>query len=377
MKIQPQHLKSYYFENKTTIIKSVISIYPGLAAVFFAFSSSRIVNSSRNFLTGGHQVDWYVLLYWITLIAWVIYYFRILLKENETNKKNIQENREYLDEIKSAIHNAPNPKTFDQYYILFKAIEEYLISPLRGEKVTKDDYHEFFQIILERICSFTNFYNKREIIYGASIMLYVENTIKDEKLQALKKSPKWLHFKKVENNSIMGILRGVPGLTFSNFSKDGKSKRNIPSLIFPIIKNNEGKVDMNMLLPGACRSAEVGIDIFNDVSDIGKYYGHLSANEQRVAKDYFSSSGSDIKSIASFAIRIGGLSKKDREKLENENKLPIVGVLNIDSNEPFVLGPESVYHSTYWSLIMPILYLLSPFLKEYKDLYINELIEEN
>lgn len=110
-------------------------------------------------------------------------------------------------------------------------------------------------------------------------------------------------------------------------------------------------------LPGAptALAGEDPASVQEDTARMADQCRHLGPVADEVG-EYFGASGEgkDIKSIASF--RIG-----PREEP--------VGVLNIDSSETNVLGPDDQFYLTFRALIAPTLEMLAPVVKEYALLY--------
>jgi hypothetical protein len=110
-------------------------------------------------------------------------------------------------------------------------------------------------------------------------------------------------------------------------------------------------------LPGAPTAvmSDGGGSVEENTHSMAEQCRHLGPVADEVA-EYFSEKGEgrDIKSLASF--RIG---PKDAP----------VGVLNIDSSEPNVLGRDEEFYVTFHALLSPMLELLRPAVVEFAALY--------
>lgn len=358
------------WSNRNTIIKALISMYPGIAAVFLAFNKDRIVDNSR--INARADFDFLVLFYWIFLFLWIVNYFRTLLKESDANKKNIADNKDTLRDIKSAILRAPNPMIFSEYNFRFKKIISNF-NVLRyylngGGKQAKEAYEAALVKNLNEICELTQiFFQRDNVICGANIMLYIQNNDENARIvNHLISEKKLMHFGDLRIEAYHGILYGVEKLKFSNKISDEKEViRDVPTVSLPILVNDKNP------LPGACKAAIAGEAIINDVSQIEKNYQDFGRDVRDKERDFFLKDSVHVKSYVSIAIPKSGIPFS----VIQEKGLPaVIGVLNIDCNQKNIVGEVEEYHETYYCLIKPIISHFSSILDEYLEKFRSELI---
>src|ERR1700755_1031107 len=85
-------------------VKTLLSIYPGLAAVLLAFYKDSIVRITKSavHIAGINESlkTTLVILYWIALVVWLTIYFRTLFREYKASLNSTAQNKKLLDEIK-------------------------------------------------------------------------------------------------------------------------------------------------------------------------------------------------------------------------------------------------------------------------------------
>jgi hypothetical protein len=172
-------------------IKVAVSIYPGLAAVLLAFFKDPITEKTSNAFQyiralgaspyNTYQLNLWVLIYWLFLLIWVYFYFKAILNESETNRKNISD-------ITGAIHNAPNPEIFVTYKVMIeeifddvqalkeniKEVQASEIEEAQIKNILIETYETTFQLILKKVCNLAqSFAGKTDAVYGANIMRFI------------------------------------------------------------------------------------------------------------------------------------------------------------------------------------------------------------
>lgn len=357
-------------------IKVAVSIYPGLAAVLLAFFKDYIIDKTTNaFLYikaigtpdyDEYTINWWVFVYWSLVFVWVYFYFKAILNESDTNKKNIAD-------ITSAIHNAPNPEIFLTYKIMIEQIFDDVqalkenIKDVRSKhtdqakvkEILLQTYATTFRLILGKVCELAqSFSGKSDAIYGANIMRFIpaDNEKHLAEINNLKEKGGWIHYEMVDtNNYIEGVVTVLPDLVYP-----GSQQRTVPQVTLPIFKNNGS--DEEFLLPGACYAVKYGTSIINDTAH---EYDTRDLSTKKEAAQFFTGVGASIKSICSINIPFPNRSIK---KLRAENKILTIGVLNIDCDKRNVLSTEEKYYSTFFSLLKPITQLLATRLAQYFEL---------
>ncbi len=100
--------------------------------------------------------------------------------------------------------------------------------------------------------------------------------------------------------------------------------------------------------------------VINNVHDV-KNYMHLETEERDLIKTYWETQASDVMSVISIRIPF------------NDQDINFAGVLNIDCTNPFPLGESDEFHATYWSLMLPIMQQITPYIRKYQSMYIADL----
>ena len=369
----------FLIEN-TRFLKLVVSIYPGVAAVWLAFFKDPIVESTKraaHYLQGRPGTNLYTinlitLLYWILLVIWVFCYFSYVTNESSANRKATHE-------VRAAIFRCPNPNIYAEYRTFFKQIMKF-IHQIEGDNTAKQNVN--LHKILQHICLLTSTYinqNDDETIYGANFMIYFPTCLNDKLILKFRDNKdEWIHLEKTELDSFVGVLHLVPELVYKTPPVSAKSKRIVSqptqpingSISLPVVFAHDEEIDIEHTknIPGAPRAAMSEQFLFSDVRDYSSY-SHLGIPECINAKNYWEVKQTEIRSIYSFAIPFSWPELKSN----NGDMLDIIGVLNIDSTKIDILGTDQEYHTTFNSLLYPILCQLGPYLKNYYDIYVKEL----
>lgn len=103
------------------------------------------------------------------------------------------------------------------------------------------------------------------------------------------------------------------------------------------------------------------MSVHEDTRSIATEWKHLDEHARRQLTYHFSSAGAGahVRSFGSF--RIGD---KDRA----------VGVLNIDSDQPNLLGIDRLYYLTFHTLVSPFIHMLEQPVQEYERLARQSLV---
>lgn len=343
----------------TKVLKFIVSVYPGFAAVILAFYREPIINSSRHAAhylqrmpgTKGYTIDGWVLLYWVLLICWIICYFTFVTNESEGNKKNISENQQMLDQINVAIHYAPDPKTFSFSLLkvgnIFTRLQE-----LNLNKKNMPDKHEAlfekaFVGILELISEITKgFAKKTKAKYTANLMYYIEGNKNNlPYIQKLKSNTaKWAYSKRTEVESVVFVLHGIKEINEAVIP-------DFPDIALAVCKE-ELDGELNIKIPGAPDAVYNEFVVTNSFEELYSASGKFKDDVKNAFKLHFEKS-----TVNSFiSIRIPD---------PDDPSLPCLGVINIDCTETYPLGREGSYYETYYSLLNPIIFLISRHFKDY------------
>lgn len=366
-----------------TGVKFLASIYPAIAAVWLIFVREEIYNNTTTwidlvrsgeiwkdfllilsgddgYLYREYCVDSVTVYYLVIVLIWLRVYFFFVTNESAKNEERTRK-------LEATILRAPNPQIFKENILLNKKVFKYL-SVLKNPKPTRNVYDITFQYLLEDICYLTRaFMNKLDgdsEIYGANIMLYIETDKHKNLVEFLRSKDNCLHFRDTEISKIAGLLRLVPGLVSHSTKRDKVEQDNTSFITLPVVRapNIEKFYEENV--PGAPLATFAGEFIINDVLDENNYY-HLKSAERSITRSYWKDRAPEVRSVISIRIPFNGApTGKD---------FSIVGVLNIDSTRPFPLGNDNEFHPTYWSLVLPLMQQIAPYLEEYHKLYLSDL----
>jgi hypothetical protein len=373
MKFRLKDWDPFRVEN-TRFLKGIVSIYPGVAAVLLAFYKDAIVGATRaakdywRHKPGSYTLDLWVFCYWVSVVVWIYCYFRFVTNESQASAKT-------TEGLKGAIFRAPNPKVFFEYRTFYKGLMRQF-NELDFTELDKCEVN--LRVILDLICQLTTSYISRrdnDEIYGANIMLYLPIKLHRKIVEKLREKPaEWIHLRQTELSTFNGVLYFVPELAVKGKTESDEEltspQKLPPTISLPVIKCANEVENANRNIPGAPRAATEGNFIFSDTRDTGAY-SHLGQQEVKNAKNYWEQQLPNIHSIVSF-----GIPHKWAQDGSGDNIIDIVGVLNIDSTKRDILGTETEYHPTYYSLVYPVLCQLGPALVKYYELYIKKLDAE-
>ena len=388
-----------FIDRYYSLIKSFTTIYTLVFTVLVAFTKSHLLENisagiqflkdrrveenllSYNYLNDGRSLDYYSFLLVIGTLFWLWCVFRIFFHEHQKTIQN-------FERVEAAIHNCPDLNVFDTHPITFEEVQRKLViaglyasSNDKSSEEILNSYNQTFQSILRKLCEITNFFqSKKTASYGGNIMIYVENDGSPEIHNLIKyiKSTdyekkddriktEFLHFKDRDVESFAGILHMVSGLVATNdMGNLVQSNINAPLVSIPVLKEVEGQT--YLVLPGAANAVIDGESIFDDSSKLNEYYADFSKTTKGEADKFFNKQGRHIKSFVSIAVP---------RLLVSEGEGSVVGVVNIDCNRPHIIGRDKNYYHTYYSLVKPIVALLSEHLELYMQHYLNYLKERN
>lgn len=126
-----------------------------------------------------------------------------------------------------------------------------------------------------------------------------------------------------------------------------KAERAVPLIALPVPKEARDKQGRWKALPGAPMTylddqPAVHLDLEQFVADCEKF-GNFTASRIEEISEYFKNEGREVQSFASY-------------------KVGPNAVLNIDCSEPYLLGDELEFISTFSSLLLPVQLLLAELL---------------
>ena len=185
--------------------------------------------------------------YYSFLAFWVVYLTYHYEKTNQTRESELEN---AFTDIKSAVYNAPNRDSFDEYGVLYQSIlfADYQYRKSDFTKVDKAKHERVIRTYLEFICEFVaRFMGDKNEMFSANIMFYhVPRTKADfEHLSVIYKKDEWI-YKSIDNfNSLEGVFFVDLNLCFPEDSK------NDVKIYLPFVDEDffDGKQ-----IPGACQA---------------------------------------------------------------------------------------------------------------------------
>ncbi len=272
--------------------------------------------------------------------------------------------------LNSAIHFAPNPKIFAKYTVIY----EFIRNKVSEHKATKKTianvedgdlhYKKMFHEILSAVCQLTKQYrNDHDSEFCANIMVYYSELKEPKRFKNIRQSKAYLGADYPGEVFVTAFLEGLPELIYSTSNE----RYSMPLITLPIFTTLE---DENSLFyfPGAC-------EVLNDVKTEANVINRTKDFENPELINSFhpliqTSLALFFKDMAKGTI--GSSVSIDIPVINPEtgNNIPLIGVLNIDSNREFILGEVIEYNSTFYSLLVPIASQISFLLDDYL-LYLN------
>lgn len=299
-------------------------------------ASRRVVFGPRS---GG--ISWPVTGFYVVVVAWA----RLLYLRHVAEHREREEHRKYLRE---ATHHGASNDVFHIYPEQFSAAESVLKTVLREDYSDADEEAKAIATTLRKVLKLcaritSKFADANDSVrYSANIMLVATpaplgtgNVYPQPLLDALR-------FHDPDDVIDLGGLLYLPAELAWNAGEDHPtSKKQLISIPFPEWPNTpSGK---KRALPGAPSALfGAGRDVLADTRDVD--HTRYAIDDQYVQEfdEYFEPDGLGA-SVRSFvSMRIG---------VESENP---IGVLNIDCDEPEVLG-RTQYPQTYFAIMFPFL----------------------
>lgn len=342
---------------RNTWFKFSGAIFPGIGAVLLVFLRDSLLAGKLTFA---------VISYIALLFIWVIVYYIFIINENNTNKKNIQENKESLTKIKddldNSISNAPSSTFIKESLTISNSIYDIIQGVNFKRKtlaISLEDYETEIDKILTKICRLTQLFSKKDdATYTANLMFYIKSNEANlkhiEEIMDEKHKDGFIYNREFRPQFIKFILESVTPQTAGKI----ESSNYIPTYLAVGIEN-----DIEIQVPGAPDAADKAMAIVNSTAFAKEE--DLNQFDEKVkikARNYFNIRGNKVKSLLSIKIPNPALPDKTAKE---QKILPIIGVLNIDCNKEYPLGGEIRFAFTYLMVVEPILRQFAELLVHY------------
>jgi hypothetical protein len=303
-----------------------------------------IRDATRRFFYGPRgDVEWLVLAFWTVALLWT----RALW-----NRLHADEEHETAQQagLQSAIWRAPNPQVLTDYPTYYAAAAEVItrLGDVDDPGTRFDELEKAIQAVLTYIIGIAKQFSSirpTTAVYGANVMLIARPD--DEPHDFVERLVGVLRFHDKEGSGLQGlqaILYMPPGLTARLATAAPYAG---PVIALPVPRRGRTPEGYAIALPGAPQALLGGAtSVYEDTRRISEYCQDFSAPIRSSVQRYFSEDG-DGKHIRSFAsFRLG------------DSRVP-AGVLNIDSSDTHLLGPDKSFYPTFYALITPFLWLLA------------------
>lgn len=333
------------------ILASALSLFPDEIKA----DSRRFLEMAASLRFGPPSL-WVVIFWFLVLVLAVAVYERF--------KTERYHQGEQVQTILRAVHRSPDPRLFVEYpdTIFREASQE--ISRC-GDLRAPPDFATTAACIRGVLSSIIRlaeyFHPSGPPRLGANVMLVVSPAEGDDIFPpAILSRLRFFDQSASRLDSLAGVLYLPNDLVVS--AQAGGRPRSIPLIALPVPKTTRHPETGHLIvLPGAPFALREGKQSMHEyTSAIAEEWcqGFDAATRAEVAR-YFSEAGEgrDVKSFVSW--RLG--TEQDP-----------VGVLNLDSDRPYVLGSEAEYYVTFYALVSPILQLLIEPVRRYAKLGFEE-----
>jgi hypothetical protein len=313
--------------------------------------------TKQAFASSHGSADLLVVAFWLVSVLWTwLLYRRLKVDDRKASGTTLA--------LMQAILRTPNYHVVRHYRGYFelgvKAISLLDGSVPTDRKQRKKAIEEAIQLVLLVIAGMASEFAMADdkSSYGANIMLVAKPRPAPQPAfdQELVKALRFYDTAGSDLHSLFALLYLPKALLLAHLPNH--IERDIPLISLPVpleAKSVSGRVKV---LPGAPWAVLTGeYSVYPDASLIAaEGCADLDAEIRDSVAKYFSASG-DGKAVGSLmSVRIG-----------IDPRYP-VGVLNIDSNEKYLLGPEKLYYDTFFALLTPFLQLLEKPVTEYARL---------
>lgn len=302
-------------------------------------------------------------------VFWIVSLRSFISMIEEISNKKIDE---AVYEVKTVIYRAPNFSAYNYLSIKYHSCQELLAQLDNNGIVSRKDRlreHEIvYSSILEHIIDITaRFLDAEKESYSANIMLTLNNpkerTNTYKFIEKIRRVKELTHFGYARTQDLASVLHLPPGLNFGE-AEDSKP----PEINLPVLRARKGETPN--ILPGACEALLKGEFCVEDTLNIDKYYNGFSDDEKTTAKIFFENAKEKFRSYVSLRI-----VKKSQNREDNPNETVAIGVLNVNSSERHILGVDPTFYDNYYAMITPFLLLLSPYLEDYSELYVKDILD--
>ena len=301
--------------------------------------------------------------HWLTIGFWVgsLVWSRLLYLKLVVDQRG-QERRDQM--LEEAMFRAPNPQLFREYRAFHDKAEDLLRAALTQRPLMRADLVLAIQPVLNIISTMASqFANADEDVnYGANIMLVASpSSVQGQPLFAEELLASLRFFDRDrEQLSWLSALLYLPSELASTANVEHPTRR-FTLITLPVPRQVANpRTKKRWALPGAPSALLEGRPSLHEDTyelDLSGYDLHDDVKSQ--IREYFGPEGhgSAVRSFVS--LRIGR---------ERENP---IGILNIDSDHPNVLGDDR-YHNTFYALVTPFLSMLAAPVAEYAHLLTEE-----
>ena len=315
-------------------------------------------------------VDWPASLFWLALMLWARLLYLRLITDEENKARRAAELARTVSELKGAIFRAPianvygrAKKYFDETVETLGILQRELDAEAGAADARSELLQAQIQVILHAVVRLVKAFNvlgDESIRYGANVMLLEESRASETPPlpTALVSRVKFFDLNRFAEEKLLGMLYIPTALAYPPVDDDPCPP--IHEMVLPVPR----KADQDgvlFALPGGPWAFLTGeMSVHEDTRSISREWQHLDEQARRQLNHRFSERGpgAHVRSFASF--RIG-------------DKNQAVGVLNIDSDQPNILGADRLYYLTFHTLVGPFIQMLERPVREYEQRTRNSL----
>lgn len=295
----------------------------------------------------------WVLAFWGVALVWAYLLYRRLNVDHQTEDGR-------LAEVLRAVHRVPNYQVIVSYPDYFQQAADAIAKTAAAGGTTEETLTAIeagIQAVLTLIAGMTAEFARAsdDTSYGANIMLVARpgqagTPFDDQLMDGLR------FYDRAGGNpsSLLAILYLPQALLLGHMAD--RPKRTIPLISLPVPHTPKTAAGARLALPGAPWALLTGTQSMEeDTRDMATECADFAKPIiSEIDRDFGEGGGGrDVRSFVSY--RIG-------------DEIAPVGVLNIDSNHTFVLGPEPEYYASFYALVTPLLRLLRKPVTQYAQL---------
>jgi hypothetical protein len=317
-----------------------------LADSMRAFSVLALVGRKPNL-----TVDVETVVFWLLLFIWTLLVAFRLLAES-------LDREEQFEETYVAVTRTPNPQLIDTYPTRFADLAKRIDAALDNETAERgSEIQSTIHGALVEITTMLHQFARPDVgaSYGANVMLVANRPFDQKYIDTLiyfdKEKYEPTKLSEVIDGSLRHILYMPPALIIRNASTE--QIKDITEIALPVPSVQDEPLIERYALPGAPFALLSGQgSVYVDTHDLAQQHcSHFDAYIRKEIDAYFKDgAGRGVRSFASW--RIG----TDRDP---------IGVLNIDSNKPYILGRNADFYPQFLALMAPLLRLIAEPVAEY------------